>query len=443
MKITRCEKWHLSPSLADRQVLEQTVEMYRQFVHALRIIMTARWSTCGTMGATSGELQKFIEALIHPTGIRPHAPVRYFQQRFYKFPSYLRRSAIADAHGQVASFMTRYDQWQSNARRRHKFEAPPASGSAAGCWPSLYKGQCIKFDDRLTVASIKVFDNGDWVWRDIPIKRVGKRAQDVLQKRLSPQLIINRKGVFLGVPYEQNVTLGPQEAEVVCSVDLGINTTITASIVRSDGTVLARRFIHRARDIDRLHKRLEKIRVAARKTKRLTKGFASSWYRKGYAIAKNAAHHMTRKLVDFAASYGATTLVFERLKGWRPKAPRRGLRNKFHTWLHRRIVEFSEWKWREKSGRMAFVHARDTSKQAYDGSGPVVRSVDGNYSICRFKSGKVYNADLNATYNIAAKYFLRGREPEQLCAGKRSSNKPRIPATLSLLWNTHVLKAAA
>ena len=103
-----------------------------------------------------------------------------------------------------------------------------------------------------------------------------------------------------------------------------------------------------------------------------------------------------------------------------------GLRKKFRTWLHRRIVEFTELKWREYGGRLASVSARGTSKYAYDGSGAVTRSVNGNDSICRFKTGKIYNCDLNAAYNIAAKYFLRLRKQAQAAS--------RSPITLSMLW---------
>ena len=31
----------------------------------------------------------------------------------------------------------------------------------------------------------------------------------------------------------------------------------------------------------------------------------------------------------------------------------------------------------------------------------------GNYSICEFQTGKIYNCDLNASYNIGARYFVR------------------------------------
>lgn len=29
------------------------------------------------------------------------------------------------------------------------------------------------------------------------------------------------------------------------------------------------------------------------------------------------------------------------------------------------------------------------------------------YSLCKFQNGKTYNCDLNASYNIAARYYIR------------------------------------
>ena len=31
----------------------------------------------------------------------------------------------------------------------------------------------------------------------------------------------------------------------------------------------------------------------------------------------------------------------------------------------------------------------------------------GSYNVCEFTTGKVYNCDLNASYNIGARYFVR------------------------------------
>ena len=79
-----------------------------------------------------------------------------------------------------------------------------------------------------------------------------------------------------------------------------------------------------------------------------------------------------------------------------------------------------------------------TSEYAYDGSGRVKR--DGrNWSWVTFATGKRYNADLNACYNIAARFFakmlgLTGRNAQACVRGQSSATQPRIPVTLSTLW---------
>jgi len=46
------------------------------------------------------------------------------------------------------------------------------------------------------------------------------------------------------------------------------------------------------------------------------------------------------------------------------------------------------------------------SRLAYDGTGTVVRDPK-NHSLCVFQTGKRYNCDLSASYNIGARYFIR------------------------------------
>ena len=123
---------------------------------------------------------------------------------------------------------------------------------------------------------------------------------------------------------------------------------------------------------------------------------------------------------------------------------------RFHTWLHRKLVRQVEASAEEKGMKVALVNPRGTSAWAYDGSGKVKRDAD-NQSLCTFQTGKRYNADLNASYNIGARYFWRQRAktPSVLTpndssrlsrngqasgSGKRSRPLQRMPVTLSSLW---------
>jgi hypothetical protein len=56
--------------------------------------------------------------------------------------------------------------------------------------------------------------------------------------------------------------------------------------------------------------------------------------------------------------------------------------------------------------RISTVNPWNTSKLAFDGSGAVKRD-KGNHSMCTFSTGKRYHNDLNASYNIGARYFIR------------------------------------
>ena len=56
------------------------------------------------------------------------------------------------------------------------------------------------------------------------------------------------------------------------------------------------------------------------------------------------------------------------------------------------------------------ICAWGTSRLAFDGSGSVLRGREadlGSYSVCQFRTGKIYNCDLNASYNLGARYYIR------------------------------------
>ncbi|MEO0309655.1 MAG: transposase, partial [Gloeomargarita sp. DG02_3_bins_56] len=350
---------------------------------------------------------------------------------------YLRRAAIEFVKGQVSSYLTRYRDWQAGMRNRRDAK-PPVFNVEAGCYPALYKGQLVKFDKGLQVASVKVWNGFDWVWAEVPI--ASKRKRHLTGVIKSPYLVVSEKHCHLAVPF--SITPPTWKSDAVCGVDVGIHTLATCSIVCPDGTVLARRFIHPASDIDRRGKQANLIRQKARKTKTLHRGFAKTFYRKGMGINANIAQQVSRRIVNFALEHGASTIVFEHLKGWRPKGGRKrsSLKQKFHGWLHRRLVMLTEQKFQEEGGKVVYVSPKGTSSWAYDGSGKVQRSKT-QYELATFANGgKQYSADLSASYNIAARYLayklkLTHRKDGQVAKGKSSCATPRMPVTLSLLWD--------
>ena len=429
----RTDKWKILATQQQKELLRKTVSEFRRLVRCLVGVINTHWSTIGLLDAKSQI--PAIEKLVHQTAKNPSPKYQYFNRCFYKFPSYYRRGAIQFAVGQVSSFNTRYREWQSGIRKR-KDALPPRLNADCGTYPPLYKGQCIKFADDLNSAMIKVFSGTDWIWTTVGITGHRERHLNPNNQRKSPYLMVNGKGCHLSVPF-QIKTPKLLDKESVLSCDLGINTTATISVVNFDGTVSYREFIHPGRDIDRRDKRLKIISKKASLTGKLQKGFARGLYRKAGNINREIGQKVSARLVKIAKQYGVICIVFEYLKGWRPRGgkKRSTLKQRFHNWLHRRIVSLTEMKWSELGGRVVFVNPRGTSSYAYDGSGKLKRN-NQNYALARFANSKLYNADLSASYNIGARGILQlcgGNSPENL-QGKSSCKLLRSPVTLSILW---------
>ncbi|OKH23858.1 hypothetical protein NIES593_09415 [Hydrococcus rivularis NIES-593] len=89
----------------------------------------------------------------------------------------------------MSSFLTRYREWHSGSRQRRD-ALPPRFNPKAGCYPALYKGQCIKFHDDFGVAEINIWNGFDWVWTNIQITGLRDRHLLSHSKGLSPSLIV-------------------------------------------------------------------------------------------------------------------------------------------------------------------------------------------------------------------------------------------------------------
>lgn len=129
--------------------------------------------------------------------------------------------------------------------------------------------------------------------------------------------------------------------------------------------------------------------------------------------------------------------MLEDLKYWRPSGGRKrsNMKMKFHLWFHRHLAN-----------RVINVYARGTSSFAYDGSGKVNRDKT-NYANATFSTGKRYNADLNAAYNIATRGITKLYYPS-LCKKQWSQGKQNAcpttgsPLVLSSFWLLVLQKAS-
>ena len=98
-------------------------------------------------------------------------------------------------------------------------------------------------------------------------------------------------------------------------------------------------------------------------------------------------------------------IVFEHLdfKGKKAKGSKK---QKLQLWRKNGIQNYTEHKAHRYGMRISHICAWGTSKLAFDGSGKLERD-NSNKALATFSSGKQYNCDLSASYNIGARYFIR------------------------------------
>ena len=154
-------------------------------------------------------------------------------------------------------------------------------------------------------------------------------------------------------------------------------------------------------------------------------------------------------IVDTAILYNIDCIVMEHLDFNGKKHG--GKKQKLHLWRAKYVQSMVTDKAHRNSIRISHICARKTSKLAYDGSGFVDRGQTAgfnSYSLCRFQTGKIYNCDLNASYNIGARYFIReliktlSVTAEQDILAKVPELSHRTTCTLSSLYRLNAVLIA-
>ena len=136
------------------------------------------------------------------------------------------------------------------------------------------------------------------------------------------------------------------------------------------------------------------------------------------------ARKVSGAITAYAWEQGAEVIVFEYLEMQGKKQG--GKKQRLYMWRKRDIQKQCEHQAHRRGIRVSRVSARNTSRQAFDGSGKVARNPE-NHSLCTFTTGKQYNCDLSAAYNIGARYFIR-ELLKPLPETERSSLEAKVPA---------------
>ena len=396
MRITSSYKMKLT---GDLKALEMSINLYRNALRMLIPIVNNHWETLSEYEFTKQKCN-CIEKWIHNT--QTNQALYDFNGQFPKFPSYLRRSAISTALGIVSSYCSNLANWKEEP----KGQAPQLSLNHYA-YPAYYKNNLFRnFDPVTQTIELKVFKNGDWIYETYKLKTSDcTYYQTHLTGKKQNVPIIQKKGrrFYATFSYEENVQLVSEESiNKICAVDLGLNTDATCSIMDQYGTVYARKFISFSTEHDRLHTQLGRIK---RNQKRGSCHNKTLW-RSVTGISRDIADKTAKAILDFGNSHGVDVFVLEYLDFKGKKAVERA-----HFWRYKRIYKVLTQKAHQYGLRIARVNARYTSRLAFDGSGWSKRgreiTPETPYALMEFPNGKIYNADLNASYNICARFFIR------------------------------------
>ena len=398
--------------LGQHKLPRQTMQICRKAVCYLMPVIDREWEN---LSRIPGQKKRFntAEKLIHTT--RQNKAVYGFDEAFPKMPSYLRRAILQHVIGTVSSAKTRGERLQSGERGREKTDH---------YMPVFYKDNMYKRQD--DHVYLKLYSGRDWIWQEVQLK---KTDLDYLRKNWSdvdarsPVLVKRHRKYFLQFAFEEQVSLSQKKAQErrICAVDLGINTDAVCSIMTADGTVAARKFISFPAEKDHLWHVLGRI-------KRMQREHGSLCARGLWAYAGRLNSEIARKtagaVTAFADAHKADVIVFEHLdmRG----AGRGKKRQKLHMWKKQEVQKIVEHHAHRAGIRVSHVNARKTSALAYDGSGPLERD-PGNHALSTFSSGKQYNCDLSASYNIGARYYIR-ELLKPASETERSALEAKVPA---------------
>ena len=375
-------------------IFKETLAIYHDALAYLIKVVDAEWDKL--VQIRSSKLQMtYIEQQVHATA--KNIAAYDFDDHFYKFPSYLRRSAIADAIGKVSSYRKNYSNWCSAGGKGR----PPKLQVNHFSFPSLFRGNMfIRLDDY--TAQAKIYKQNDWVWLTVKLRK--SDVDYIIRHKAtaaesSPTLYRSGKKWFLRFAFTNNVELA-KTIDVITAVDLGINNAATCSAMLPDGTIIGRKVISFPVEQDQMKHKLNKVKKAqqhgARSMPRLW-AYVNN-------INRTIAEKTAKAVIDFASLYDSETIVFEHLDFSGKKKGSK--KQRLHLWRKKAVLAMATTKAHLLGMRISTVCAWNTSKLAFDGSGIVERDED-NYSLCTFQNGKRYHCDLSASYNIGARYYIR------------------------------------
>ena len=421
-----------------RNIVANTLALYNSALNYVCDVVLKHYDEIKELNNLEGRM--YLEHLIHNT--KNNIAKYDFDSMYYKLPCYLLRDIESKAIGHIFSYKSNLDNYKKERYNKisngKKFKKREPSLSKCNLLPSFYKGNMYKMISENKIA-LKIYEDNDWKYEEFKLKKNDlKYINKINGKRYNPEIKIIGKKTYIKFTFEiEDLKLQDKELNkrIICGVDLGVNNDATISIMNYEGTILGRHFIN-TNNKDLMNHLLNKKRKIQRNSGNYKYLRNLHINNKINSINENIVNHTANQIIKICLSYGVDVIVFENLRH-KFKRAKRSFRARLHRW--RKIAIYNKaYEMAHRNGiRVSTVNPNGTSRYAYDGSGLVERDND-NYSICKFVSGKTYNCDLSASYNIAARYYIR-ETLKPLDVNSRSELETKASLALSgtkLTYNT-------
>lgn len=421
-----------------RHIVANTLALYNSALNYVCDVVLKHYDEINELNNLEGRM--YLEHLIHNT--KNNIAKYDFDSIYYKLPCYLLRDIESKAIGHIFSYKSNLDNYKKERYNKisngKKFKKREPSLSKCNLLPSFYKGNMYKMISDNKIA-LKIYEDNDWKYEEFKLKKNDlKYINKINGKRYNPEIKIIGKKIYIKFTFEiEDLKLQDKELNkrIICGVDLGVNNDATISIMNYEGTILGRHFIN-TNNKDLMNHLLNKKRKIQRNSGNYKYLRNLHINNKINSINENIVNHTVNQIIKICLSYGVDVIVFENLRH-KFKRAKRSFRARLHRW--RKIAIYNKaYEMAHRNGiRVSTVNPNGTSRYAYDGSGLVERDND-NYSICKFVSGKIYNCDLSASYNIAARYYIR-ETLKPLDVNSRSELETKASLALSgtkLTYNT-------
>lgn len=421
-----------------RHIVANTLALYNSALNYVCDVVLKHYDEIKKLNKLEGRM--YLEHLIHNT--KNNIAKYDFDSIYYKLPCYLLRDIESKAIGHIFSYKSNLDNYKKERYNKisngKKFKKRKPSLSKCNLLPSFYKGNMYKMISDNKIA-LKIYKDNDWKYEEFKLKKNDlKYINKINGKRYNPEIKIIGKKIYIKFTFEiEDLKLQDKELNkrIICGVDLGVNNDATISIMNYEGTILGRHFIN-TNNKDLMNHLLNKKRKIQRNSGNYKYLRNLHINNKINSINENIVNHTVNQIIKICLSYGVDVIVFENLRH-KFKRAKKSFRARLHRW--RKIAIYNKaYEMAHRNGiRVSTVNPNGTSRYAYDGSGEVERDND-NYSICKFVSGKTYNCDLSASYNIAARYYIR-ETLKPLDVNSRSELETKASLALSgtkLTYNT-------